>query len=112
MRILVIGSGGREHTIIRKLRQSPKVDKIYAAPGNGGISKDAECINIGAMDKAGIVEFSKKNAVDLVFVAPDDPLAAGMVDTLLANGIRAFGPRAEAAVIESSKVFSKNMMKK
>ncbi len=112
MRILVIGSGGREHTIIRKLRQSPKVDKVYAAPGNGGISKDAECINIGAMDKAGIVEFSKANAVDLVFVAPDDPLAAGMVDTLMANGIRAFGPRAEAAVIESSKVFSKNLMKK
>ena len=112
MRILVIGSGGREHTIIRKLKESPKVDKIYAAPGNGGISKDAECVNIGAMDKTGIVEFSKKNAVDLVFVAPDDPLAAGMVDTLLANGIRAFGPRAEAAVIESSKVFSKNIMKK
>ena len=112
MRILVIGSGGREHTIIRKLKESPKVDKIYAAPGNGGISKDAECIDIGAMDKAGIVAFAKENAVDLVFVAPDDPLAAGMVDTLLANGIRAFGPRAEAAIIESSKVFSKNLMKK
>ena len=112
MRILVIGSGGREHTIIRKLKESPKVDKIYAAPGNGGISKDAECIDIGAMDKAGIVAFAKENAVDLVFVAPDDPLAAGMVDTLLANGIRAFGPRAEAAMIESSKVFSKNLMKK
>ncbi len=112
MRILVIGSGGREHTIIRKLKESPKVDKIYAAPGNGGISKDAECINIGAMDKAGIVAFAKENAVDLVFVAPDDPLAAGMVDALNANGIRAFGPRAEAAIIESSKVFSKNLMKK
>jgi phosphoribosylamine--glycine ligase len=112
MRILVIGSGGREHTIIRKLKESPKVDKIYAAPGNGGIAKDAECIDIGAMDKQGIVAFSKENAVDLVFVAPDDPLAAGMVDTLNANGIRAFGPRANAAVIESSKVFSKNLMKK
>ncbi len=112
MRILVIGSGGREHTIIRKLRESPKVDKIYAAPGNGGISRDAECIDISAMDKAGIVAFSKENAVDLVFVAPDDPLAAGMVDTLNANGIRAFGPRANAAIIESSKVFSKNLMKK
>ena len=112
MRILVVGSGGREHAIIRKLKESPKVDKIYAAPGNGGIAKDAECINIGAMDKEGIVEFSKENAVDLVFVAPDDPLADGMVDTLLANGIRAFGPRANAAVIESSKVFSKNLMKK
>lgn len=112
MRILVIGSGGREHAIIRKLKESPKVDKVYAAPGNGGIAKDAECVNIGVMDKEGIVAFSKENAVDLVFVAPDDPLAAGMVDTLTANGIRAFGPRAEAAVIESSKVFSKNLMKK
>ncbi len=112
MRILVIGSGGREHAIIRKLKESPKVDKIYAAPGNGGIAKDAECVNISAMDKEGIVAFSKENAIDLVFVAPDDPLAAGMVDTLMANGIRAFGPRAEAAVIESSKVFSKNLMKK
>ena len=112
MRILVVGSGGREHAIIRKLKESPKVDKIYAAPGNGGISKDAECINISAMDKEGIVAFSKENAVDLVFVAPDDPLADGMVDTLTANGIRAFGPRANAAVIESSKVFSKNLMKK
>ena len=82
MRILVVGSGGREHAIIRKLKESPKVDKIYAAPGNGGIAKDAECINIGAMDKEGIVAFSKENAVDLVFVAPDDPLADGMVDTL------------------------------
>lgn len=112
MRILVLGSGGREHAIIRKIKESPKVDKIYAAPGNGGISKDAECINIGVMDKEGIVRFSKENAVDVVFVAPDDPLAAGMVDALTANGIRAFGPRAEAAIIESSKVFSKNLMKK
>ncbi len=112
MRILVVGGGGREHAIIRKLKESPKVDKIYAAPGNGGIAKDAECISIGAMDKEGIVAFSKENAVDLVFVAPDDPLADGMVDTLLANGIRAFGPRANAAIIESSKVFSKNLMKK
>lgn len=112
MRILVVGSGGREHAIIRKLKESPKVDKIYAAPGNGGISKDAECVAISAMDKEGIVAFSKENAIDLVFVAPDDPLAAGMVDTLTANGIRAFGPRANAAIIESSKVFSKNLMKK
>lgn len=112
MRILVVGSGGREHTIIRKLKQSPKVDKIYAAPGNGGIAKDAECIPIGAMDKQGIIAFAKENAVDLVFVAPDDPLADGMVDALQANGIRAFGPRAEAAIIESSKVFAKNLMKK
>ena len=112
MRIMVIGGGGREHTIIRKLKESPKVDKIYAAPGNGGIAKDAECVDIGVMDKAAVIEFAKENVVDLVFVAPDDPLAAGMVDALNANGIRAFGPRAEAAIIESSKVFSKNMMKK
>ncbi len=112
MRIMVIGGGGREHTIIRKLKESPKVDKIYAAPGNGGIAKDAECVDIGVMDKAAVIEFAKENVVDLVFVAPDDPLAAGMVDALNANGIRAFGPRAEAAIIESSKVFSKNLMKK
>lgn len=112
MRILVVGSGGREHAIIRKLKESPKVDRIYAAPGNGGISCDAECLNISAMDKEAITDFAKKNAVDIVFVAPDDPLADGMVDMLTANGIRAFGPRADAAVIESSKVFSKNLMKK
>ncbi len=112
MKILVIGSGGREHTIIRKLKESPRVEKIYAAPGNGGISRDAECVNIGVMDKEGMVKFAKENEIDLVFVAPDDPLAAGMVDALTANDIRAFGPRAEAAVIESSKVFSKNLMKK
>lgn len=112
MKILVVGSGGREHAIIRKLKESPKVDKIYAAPGNGGISRDAECVDINAMDKEKMVEFSKNNDIDLVFVAPDDPLAAGMVDTLTANGIRAFGPCANAAIIESSKVFSKNLMKK
>lgn len=112
MKILVVGSGGREHTIIRKLKESPKVEKIYAAPGNGGISRDAECVNIGVMDKEGMVKFAKEKEIDLVFVAPDDPLAAGMVDTLTANDIRAFGPRAEAAIIESSKVFSKNLMKK
>ncbi len=112
MKILVIGSGGREHAIIRKLKESPRVDKIYAAPGNGGISRDAECVSIDAMDKEGIVEFSKKEGIDLVFVAPDDPLAAGMVDALEGAGIRAFGPRANAAIIEASKVFSKNLMRK
>lgn len=112
MKLLMIGGGGREHALIRKLKESPRVDKIYCAPGNGGIACDAECVAIGAMDKEKIVAFCKENAVDLVFVAPDDPLAAGMVDTLEENGIRAFGPRANAAVIESSKVFSKNLMKK
>ena len=112
MNILVIGSGGREHAIIRKLKESPKTEKLWCAPGNGGIAADAECVNIGAMDIAGVVKFAKENPVDMVFVAPDDPLAAGMVDALEAEGIRAFGPRANAAVIESSKVFSKNLMKK
>ncbi len=112
MKILVVGSGGREHTIIRKLKESPRVEKIYAAPGNGGISRDAQCVAIGAMDKEGVAEFAKENGIDLVFVAPDDPLADGMVDTLTGKGIRAFGPVASAAIIEGSKVFSKNLMKK
>lgn len=112
MKILVVGGGGREHAIIRKLKESPKAGKIYCAPGNGGISKDAECVDIAVSNIKGMVDFSKENSVDLVFVAPDDPLAAGMVNALEDAGIRAFGPRAEAAVIESSKVFSKNLMKK
>lgn len=112
MNILVIGSGGREHAIIRKLKESPKTEKLWCAPGNGGIAADAECVAINAMDIDGVVDFAKKNTVDLVFVAPDDPLAAGMVDALEKEGIRAFGPRANAAIIESSKVFSKNLMKK
>lgn len=112
MKILVIGGGGREHAIIRKLKESPKVTEIYCAPGNGGISKDAVCIDISAMDIDGVVKFSKENRMDLVFVAPDDPLAAGMVDALEDAGIPAFGPRANAAIIESSKVFSKNLMKR
>lgn len=112
MKILVVGGGGREHAIVRKLLESPKVEKLYCAPGNGGISCDAECVNIGAMDIDGVVNFSKENQIDLVFVAPDDPLAAGMVDAVEAAGIKAFGPRANAAVIEASKVFSKNLMQK
>ena len=112
MKILVVGGGGREHAIVRKLKESPRAGKIYCAPGNGGISKDAECVNIAVSDINGIVNFSKENSIDLVFVAPDDPLAAGMVNALEDAGIRAFGPHAEAAVIESSKVFSKNLMRK
>ena len=112
MNILVIGSGGREHAIVRKLKESPKTGRLWCAPGNGGIAADAECVNIGAMDIDGVVRFAQENPVDLVFVAPDDPLAAGMVDALEAAGTRAFGPRANAAVIEGSKVFSKNLMKK
>ena len=112
MKILMIGSGGREHALIRQLKKSDKVTALYCAPGNGGIACDAQCVPIGAMDIEGVVRFSKENAIDLVFVAPDDPLAAGMVDALEEAGVRAFGPRKNAAVIESSKVFSKNLMKK
>ncbi|MCI1964882.1 MAG: phosphoribosylamine--glycine ligase [Oscillospiraceae bacterium] len=112
MKILVVGGGGREHVLVRKLKESPRTEKIYCAPGNGGISKDAECVPISAMDLLGMVAFAKKHRVDLVVVAPDDPLAAGMVDALENAGIPAFGPRANAAEIESSKVFSKNLMKK
>ncbi|HEX2985842.1 MAG TPA: phosphoribosylamine--glycine ligase [Caproiciproducens sp.] len=112
MKILVIGGGGREHAIIRKLKESPKAPKLYCAPGNGGISKDAICVDISTVDIDGVVDFSKKNNIDLVFVAPDDPLAAGMVDALESAGIPAFGPRANAAVIEASKVFSKDLMKR
>ncbi len=112
MKILMVGSGGREHALIKKLKESPKCDKLYCAPGNGGIAKDAECVNIGAMDIENMVKFAKDNAIDLVFVAPDDPLAAGMVDAMEKAGVRAFGPNADAAVIEASKVFSKNLMKK
>ena len=112
MKILMIGSGGREHALIKKLLESPKCTKLYCAPGNGGISRDAEIVNIGVMDKENMVKFAKDNAIDLVFVAPDDPLAAGMVDAFQDAGIRAFGPNANAAIIEASKVFSKNLMKK
>lgn len=112
MKILVIGGGGREHTIVWKLSKSPKVSKIYCAPGNGGIAELAECVPIKATDIESVVNFAKENAVDLVVVAPDDPLVAGMVDALEDAGIRAFGPRANAAAIEGSKVFSKDLMKK
>lgn len=112
MKILMVGSGGREHALIKKLKESEKCTKIYCAPGNGGIAKDAEIVNIGAMDIEKMVAFAKENAMDMVFVAPDDPLAAGMVDAMEEAGIRAFGPRANAAIIEASKVFSKNLMQK
>ena len=112
MKILVIGSGGREHAIVRKLKESPLVEALYCAPGNGGISRDAECFPVNAMDKEGMLALAQEQQVDLVFVAPDDPLAAGMVDFLEAAGIPCFGPNAAAAQIEASKVFSKNLMKK
>ena len=112
MKILVIGSGGREHAIVWKIAQSPKAEKIYCAPGNGGISELAECVDINVMDKEKMVAFAKEKEIDLVMVAPDDPLVDGMVDAMEAAGIRAFGPRANAAIIEGSKAFSKELMKK
>ncbi|MBQ8540948.1 MAG: phosphoribosylamine--glycine ligase [Clostridia bacterium] len=112
MKVLVVGGGGREHTIVWKLSQSPKVDKIYCAPGNAGIASLAECVAIKATDVELMVDFAVKAEVDMVMVAPDDPLVLGMVDAMEAKGIRAFGPRANAAIIEGSKVFSKDLMKK
>ena len=113
MKLLVVGGGGREHTIIKKLKENPSVDTIYALPGNGGIAADAICVpEIGAKDIAAIVEFAKEKAVDFAVVAPDDPLALGCVDRLHEVGIPCFGPDAKAARIEASKVFSKNLMKK
>ena len=112
MKILVVGGGGREHTIVWKIAQSDKVSKIYCAPGNGGISKLAECVDIGATDIESMVAFAKEKEIDLVMVAPDDPLVLGMVDAMEEAGIRVFGPRKNAAIIEGSKVFSKDLMKK
>lgn len=112
MDILVVGGGGREHTIVRKLKESPRCGKLYCTPGNGGIACDAQCFDVAATDVEGVVALAKRLQVDLVFVAPDDPLVAGMVDALEAAGIAAFGPRANAAILEGSKVFSKELMKK
>ena len=112
MKVLVIGGGGREHAIVHTLKKSPKVDHIWCAPGNGGIAAEAECVAIKATDIDGMVAFAKEHKPDLVMVAPDDPLALGMVDALEAAGIRAFGPRKNAAIIEGSKSFAKDLMQK
>ena len=112
MKILVVGGGGREHAIIKSLKKNPEITEIFAAPGNGGIAKDATCVAIGATDIEKIVAFAVENAIDYAVVAPDDPLVLGCVDALEAKGIPCFGPRACAAIIEGSKVFSKNLMKK
>ncbi len=112
MKIMVVGGGGREHAIIKKLKENKDIEKIYALPGNGGIAADAECVAIGATDIKGIVAFAKENAIDYAVVAPDDPLVLGCVDELSAIGIPCFGPSKAAAIIEGSKVFSKNLMKK
>ncbi|MBQ9833330.1 MAG: phosphoribosylamine--glycine ligase [Clostridia bacterium] len=112
MKIMVVGGGGREHAIIKSIKKNPKAEKIYALPGNGGISQDAQCVDIGAKDIDAIVEFAKKEGIDFAVVAPDDPLVLGAVDALHENGIKCFGPCAAAAAIEGSKVFSKGLMKK
>ena len=112
MRIMVVGGGGREHAIIRSLKKNPEAEIIYCLPGNGGIARDAVCVPIGAKDIDGIVAFAKEKGIGYAVVAPDDPLALGCVDALEAAGIPAFGPRKNAAVIESSKVFAKDLMKK
>lgn len=112
MKIMVVGGGGREHAIIKKLKENENVEKIYALPGNGGIAADAECVNIGATDIEGIVKFAVDNKIDYAVVAPDDPLVLGCVDRLNEAGVPCFGPEAKAAIIEGSKVFSKNLMKK
>ena len=112
MKLMVIGGGGREHAIIKKLRENPAVETIWALPGNGGIAADAVCVPVKATDIDGIVRFAKENPVDYAVVAPDDPLVLGCVDALEAIGIPCFGPRKNAAIIEGSKVFSKDLMKK
>ena len=112
MKILVVGGGGREHAIIRKLKENKEISEIFALPGNGGMYKDATAVNIGAKDIDGIVKFAVEHQIDYAVVAPDDPLVLGCVNALEKVGIPAFGPRAEAAIIEGSKVFSKNLMKK
>ncbi len=112
MKLLVVGGGGREHAVIKKLRENPSVTEIFALPGNGGIAHDATCVDIAATDVAKIAAFAAENGVDYAVVTPDDPLVLGCVDALEAKGIPCFGPRKNAAIIEGSKVFSKNLMKK
>ena len=112
MNVLIVGSGGREHAIALKVAESKRADKIYAAPGNAGIAEVAECVNISVMDFPALIEFAKEKNVDFVIVGPDDPLVAGAVDEFEKAGFKTFGPRAEAAIIEGSKSFSKKLMKK
>ncbi len=112
MKLMVVGGGGREHTIIKKLKENPEVTQIFALPGNGGIAADAVCVPIGAKEIDKIAQFAQENGIEYAVVAPDDPLVLGCVDALEAVGVPCFGPRANAAIIEGSKVFSKNLMKK
>lgn len=112
MKLLVVGGGGREHAIIKKLKENPEITEIFACPGNGGIAQDAVCVDIGAKDIDGIVDFAVKTSIDFCVVAPDDPLVLGCVDALEEKGIPCFGPNKKAAILEGSKVFSKDLMKK
>ena len=112
MKVLIVGSGGREHAIAWKVAQSPRVDKIYCAPGNAGIAEYAECVNIGAMEFDKLAAFAKENSIDLTIIGMDDPLVGGVVDVFEAQGLRVFGPRKNAAILEGSKAFSKDLMKK
>ena len=112
MKVLIVGSGGREHAIAWSVAKSPKVDKIYCAPGNAGIAELAECVDIGAMELEKLVAFAKENAIDLTIIGMDDPLVGGVVDAFESEGLRVFGPRKNAAIIEGSKAFSKDLMKK
>ena len=112
MKVLLVGSGGREHAIVWKLKQSPKIDKIYCAPGNAGIAQDAQCVPIGAMEIDKLVSFAKEEGIDFTIIGMDDPLVAGVVDAFEAEGLKVFGPRKNAAIIEGSKAFSKDLMKK
>lgn len=112
MKVLIVGSGGREHAIAVSVAKSPKVDKIYCAPGNAGIGQIAECVPIGAMEFDKLTAFAKEKAIDLTIVGMDDPLVGGLVDEMEAAGLRVFGPRKNAAILEGSKAFSKDLMKK
>ena len=112
MNVMVVGGGGREHAIIKKLKENQSIETIYALPGNGGIAADAICVDIGAKEIEKIAEFAVQKQIDLAVVAPDDPLVMGAVDLLRARGIKTFGPDKKAAIIEGSKAFSKDLMKK
>ena len=112
MKVLVVGSGGREHAIVTSVAKSSRVDKIYCAPGNAGIGQLAECVNIGAMEFDKLVAFAKEKEIDFTIVGMDDPLVGGIVDVFEAEGLKVFGPRKNAAILEGSKAFSKDLMKK